>query len=169
VDEKVVKIAEEAKIEQDALETLDEQMSALTSYKDEEMIELLDLSLEGMRVARENELGSYSEAMILSYRSGDLDELVESAVWNEELYGRPEPEVLKSFMHALVEERNLRMAKRLIDRYKASPEKKYFVAVGALHMPGETGLIKQLEMAGFTVERVPAHEVVEASNNKKGL
>lgn len=166
VDEKVVKIAEDAGIEQDALETMDEQMAALTSYKDEEMIELLDLTMEGMRVAREKELGSVSEMMILSYRRGDLDQLVESTVWSEELYGRPEPEVLKNFMHALIDERNLRMTERMMARYKASPGKKFFVAVGALHMPGKTGLIEQLKLAGFSVERVPAPKAVEAATIK---
>lgn len=166
VDEKVVKIASDANIQEDALETLDEQMAALTSYKDDEMIELLDLSLEGMRMARENQLGSFSEAMILAYRRGDLEELVDSAVWDEELYGRAEPEVLKRFMHGLVDERNLRMTERLIDRYKASPGKKFFVAVGALHMPGKSGLIEQLKQAGFSLERVPAPEVVETAGKK---
>ncbi len=166
VDEKIVKIADVAKLEEDALETLDEQMTALTSFKDDEMIELLDLSLESMRVARENELGSVSEAMILSYRRGDVEELAEAGAWDEELYGRPEPEIMTRFMSGLLDERNLRMTKRLIERYKASPEKKFFVAVGALHMPGKTGLVEQLEMAGFSVERVPAPEVVEATSNK---
>lgn len=166
VDEKVVKIAEAAEIEEDALETLDEQLEVLTSFKGDEMIELLDLSLEGMRMARENEMGSLSEAMILSYRRGDLDELTKSSVWDEDLYGRPEPELLKRFMGGLLDKRNLRMEERLIARYKASPEKKFFVAVGALHISGETGLLKRLEMAGFSVERVPAPVAVEATSNQ---
>lgn len=166
VDEKVIKTAESAGLEKDALETLDEQVKALTSFKDEEMIELLDLSLESMRVAREKKLGSVSEAMIIAYRRGDLDGLQESGAWDEEAYGRPEPELLKRFMAGLVDERNLRMAERVKTRFKASPAKKYFIAVGALHMPGETGLIKQLQLAGYSVERIPAPEAVETVDSK---
>lgn len=166
VDEKVVKIAEKAKLEQVALETVDEQIEALNSFEDDEMIELLDLSLESMRMARKSELGSVSEAMILSYRRGILEDLAVFGAWDEEVYGRPEPEIMKRFMHGLIDARNLRMAKRLIARYKANPEKKFFVAVGALHMPGKTGLIEQLELAGFSVERVSAPQGVEETTIK---
>lgn len=52
------------------------------------------------------------------------------------------------FQEALVEKRNVTMAERV---QPILNEKSAFVAVGALHLPGETGLVALLRDAGFTV------------------
>ncbi len=54
-------------------------------------------------------------------------------------------------MDALLFTRNARMAQRLADTLAQG---RAFVAVGALHLPGERGLLALLERAGWTVERV---------------
>ncbi len=55
------------------------------------------------------------------------------------------------FQEALVEKRNITMAERVQPILNGQSA---FVAVGALHLPGETGLVKLLREAGFTVSRL---------------
>ncbi|WP_270726797.1 TraB/GumN family protein [Shimia sp. Alg240-R146] len=52
----------------------------------------------------------------------------------------------------LIETRNRQWANRLIPELATTPS---LVAVGALHMPGEAGLLRLLETAGYTVTRLP--------------
>ncbi|KPA20960.1 TraB family protein [Shimia sp. SK013] len=52
----------------------------------------------------------------------------------------------------LIEKRNRQWADRLIPELVTTAS---IVAVGALHMPGEAGLLRLLETAGYTVSRLP--------------
>ena len=42
-----------------------------------------------------------------------------------------------------------------IEVLSAAPEQRLFVAAGAAHLPGETGVLRLLENEGFTIERLP--------------
>lgn len=42
-----------------------------------------------------------------------------------------------------------------IEVLRAAPEQRLFVAAGAAHLPGETGVLRLLENEGFTIERLP--------------
>jgi uncharacterized protein YbaP (TraB family) len=53
------------------------------------------------------------------------------------------------FQEALIEKRNVTMAERLASHLEKGNA---FVAVGALHLPGETGLVTLLRGQGYTVE-----------------
>jgi uncharacterized protein YbaP (TraB family) len=54
-------------------------------------------------------------------------------------------------MHALLRDRNLAWVPQLEKLFR---EKRTFVAVGSLHLPGEEGLITLLRKAGYTVKPV---------------
>jgi hypothetical protein len=54
-------------------------------------------------------------------------------------------------MEALLYRRNLRMAERLSPHLAAGGA---FVAIGALHLPGDRGVLALLERAGHRIERV---------------
>lgn len=56
--------------------------------------------------------------------------------------------VPEAFNKNLLNERNLKFSKKIIALLKTQP---IFCAVGALHLPGETGLIKLLRDNGYTV------------------
>ncbi|QQL45001.1 TraB/GumN family protein [Sulfuriroseicoccus oceanibius] len=165
VDERLVQIAKKHQMELDALETVDEQLGALSDYPVDDLVKMLDLTLDGMAKSRELDQGNQTEKMILSYRKGDLEALAASSDWNEELYGVPEPVFVKQFMKALVDDRNVRMVERTLERYQKRPEDVFFVAVGALHLPGETGLIQGLERGGYLVERVAVGKLEAAAAN----
>ena len=55
------------------------------------------------------------------------------------------------FQRLIVDERNGTMAEGIAPLVGKRPT---FVAVGALHLPGETGLVRLLRQRGFTVERL---------------
>lgn len=50
----------------------------------------------------------------------------------------------------LLYERNAKMAEKLVQR---AAQEKLFVAVGASHLPGQTGLLARMKAAGFSVKR----------------
>ena len=50
----------------------------------------------------------------------------------------------------LIDERNLRMRDRLLPILEKGDA---FVAVGAMHLSGETGLVELLRQSGYTVTR----------------
>jgi uncharacterized protein len=56
-----------------------------------------------------------------------------------------------SFQYFLLEQRNRSMVERAIAYLEQGNA---FVAVGALHLPGETGLVSLLRKAGYVVEAV---------------
>ena len=56
-----------------------------------------------------------------------------------------------AFEEDFVVSRNQRMAERLLDKIDGGGA---FVAVGALHLPGEQGLVHLMEESGYKVSRV---------------
>ena len=59
--------------------------------------------------------------------------------------------VVQAFTEQLIDDRNDHMVERMLPRLA---EGKAFIAVGALHLPGERGILKQLEDQGYRVTRV---------------
>jgi uncharacterized protein YbaP (TraB family) len=60
-------------------------------------------------------------------------------------------ELFDTFYKRLVDDRNLLMVKRM---EKHVQQGNSFIAVGALHLPGEKGLLKLLEKKGYNVSTV---------------
>ena len=57
----------------------------------------------------------------------------------------------KEFEEEFLTKRNVRMVERLIPLVKKEPT---FIAVGALHLPGEDGILALLEKEGYTIKPV---------------
>ena len=85
--------------------------------------------------------------MLNAYLSGDLKKLV--AIANSQQPG--DKRLAKLINTKLIYERNQRMFNRMLNHLQAGNT---FVAVGALHLPGEMGLLNKLRMAGYTVTRI---------------
>ncbi len=68
-----------------------------------------------------------------------------------EKYQPQDARVYAAMMDRLLVRRNANMAERIRVRLK---EGNAFVAVGALHLPGDTGLLRLLSTAGYRVTRV---------------
>lgn len=135
------------------IETMDEQLSLFEKIDTERVIRLIRLQLE-----HANEANQSLQQMKDAYLRADLPALQQLA---RDDIGWIEPEDrewAEQFQYELLEKRNLRMAERL---QKLLSQGGAFVAVGALHLPGNTGLIKQLQRQGYRVS------VIKISNLKR--
>lgn len=89
----------------------------------------------------EKEFQQTLENMFRIYTSQDLDRIDD---WSNSEYGRKQRD-------ALLTQRNVKMAWRMDSLSAVRPT---FFAVGAAHLPGDSGVIRLLRNRGFTVEPV---------------
>jgi hypothetical protein len=132
-----------------ALETVDEQVAVFEGFSNEEQIRLLVAALDDFEKPRPDGI-SPTQKLVSLYLAGDLDKVVEEADKQ-----RPEDDVLNKKVTArLVDDRNLKMASRIADLCNKKPARSYFIAVGALHYAGDTGILSQLSKKGFKITRL---------------
>jgi uncharacterized protein YbaP (TraB family) len=127
------------------LETVDEQMSVFDEIPEDKQIEALE-KVVALRAA--GDLAELQEQTAKAWLDEDLARLLQISENNPMM---PDPTSEKALKKRLVEDRNNRMAARmqsLIDKGGA------FIAIGALHLPGEKGVLQQLEDAGYAVSAV---------------
>lgn len=124
------------------LETIDEQLGLFDALSEDDQIALLQDALNNL-----DQLPTIFQALLDRYLDRDLAGLVEI---NQQLVDRDKSGFADRFQVKLVDERNQRMVERL-----AGPlaEGGAFVAVGALHLPGERGMLRLLEQRGYRVVR----------------
>jgi len=135
--------AAESGAESVALETIEEQLAFFTGLGEQAHVALLRQAVED----RERGVEDF-EALLGAYLESDLEELQQQA--RRQLSALPEP-VQQTFRVQGIVLRNIEMARRaqpLLDRGGA------LIAVGALHLPGEKGLVALLREQGNRVEAV---------------
>ncbi len=120
------------------LETLEEQLSFLENMPMEQQLSLLDKALEDYE-----KVEVIHRQMVDSYLSGDLDALTAQA---DEQLNELDPETKRYFVEQGIVHRNHRMLESLLSHLG---DKRVFVAVGALHLPGESGLVSLLRGQGY--------------------
>ncbi len=123
-----------------ALETIDEQLDLFDRLPLDEQIEFLESSL-----AHLPEFDGNLAQMKQLYKRGDLDAIHRFA--SEQLAQTGAP-ALERLMKNIVDHRNQRMFERLQPHLKQSGT---LIAVGALHLPGQQGLLQLLKNAGYRV------------------
>lgn len=135
VDEFIKNIAKNNNKKLIGLETGDEAMAAINAITLEEQGKMLvDFFKEYDKSVR------IADSIIKIYQRQDLNTLYKVYTSND---NTPE-----TFDKNLVEKRNIKFTEKLIPLIK---EQSVFCAVGALHLPGETGLINALRNKGYTV------------------
>lgn len=141
----------------DGLETVDEQIGVFTSFTDDEQQKFLSATLDALEKAREGE--GLIEQLTKLYLQGS------PALFQKLMYEEYDPEdpMQRKFMKLLIDDRNVRMVDRMLERSGKDPEKTYFVAVGTAHYPGEKGILKLLEARGKTVRRLKRGDTIEAA------
>jgi uncharacterized protein YbaP (TraB family) len=129
------------------LETAIEQLEAMGSLSMGLQVQSLLVTLE-----LKPEMPDIFETMIQLYLSGDIALISAVAEAAMPLSDIPEESVAAytEFEDRIVEARNRTMAERLQPILKDGGS---FVAIGALHLPGEAGLVELLRKAGYTVTR----------------
>lgn len=125
------------------IETVDEQLAVFANYTEEDQLALLDIMLE-MQPQVEAQFNELRRAWL----AGDLGGLYDAAM---DLPATDSPDLIDTFVTRLIQDRNYRMAERiapLLDQGNA------LIAVGALHLPGEEGVLALLEQQGYLVSPV---------------
>lgn len=125
------------------LETTAEQLAVFEQLRPEEQQSLLRAA-----VAAQGERERLLEALIDAYLRGALGELL---TLSEDRVPGLEPALQHRLRELLIDSRNRRMLMRI----RALPaQKRHFIAVGALHLPGARGLLAGLDAAGYGVRRL---------------
>lgn len=129
--------AKDAKKKIIGIETVQEQLNALGSMSYKEQAEMLVEEIDSF-----NQNSTTGKQEVSYYLNQNLDSLAA----NDDDTQKPE-----KFYKALVLDRNERMANRIAEFIK---KESTFIAIGALHLPGDKGVIELLRKKGFRVEPV---------------
>lgn len=125
------------------LETPQEQMSLFDSFSTQDQITLLEDTLDQL-----DKIPQMFADLKAAYLDRNLTRLVE--VSNDSMREN-DPNLVKNFNRKLITERNHRMLRRMQPQLQKGRE---FIAVGALHLPGEEGLLQLLSKQGYSVTPV---------------
>ena len=125
------------------LETIAEQVGAMESMSPE-----LQVTMLRDAVAQHHQVEQLIEQLITAYLRRDLKAL--ESISNAAMQNGDD-RVAEMFSTEVVDRRNYRMLERMQPRLR---EGNAFVAVGALHLPGEKGLLKLLRNKGYRVSPV---------------
>lgn len=122
-----------------------EHFSTMDDFSTAEQITMLGAVLKRTLEQKQHDY----EALLNAYLAGSSDQV---AQLDDKITGGMLPKTLWSRMRQkILTDRNVVMAKRIAE---SAQDKKLFVAVGASHLAGETGLVSALRKAGFKVTLV---------------
>lgn len=139
LDLKLMTIAQQAGKPLFGIETLDEQMGIFETLSKADQIALLHDAVCHYDAQQRD-----VRTLIAAYARRDL-----AALYREAL--RYDSAAQSRLMATLLDERNVRMAERLLPYYAQAGT---FAAVGALHLPGKGGLLERLTAAGYQVRPI---------------
>lgn len=122
------------------LETLDFQVSIFDSIPFEDQANLLVQSIDDKMAAAETGAVSSSDELFQTYVDQDLNAILREIMQTD--VG------LANFSRLLLEDRNRDWIPKIEEIVRQTPS---LIAVGAAHLPGETGVIHLLKQAGYTL------------------
>jgi uncharacterized protein YbaP (TraB family) len=125
------------------LETLQEQLGLFDSMSEADQIVLLKDAVDHFQG-----LDTLHAALLAAYKQRDIGELL---AINEDSMQTGDRRLADDFQQRLIDDRNQLMAERVQPYLHKG---KAFVAVGALHLPGKTGLLERLQLQGYTLRRI---------------
>lgn len=128
-----------------ALETARRQVAALGAGGEKAQLAYL---AEVVDLIDSGEASAYFGAMLQAWRDGDAAEL--DRLMREEMAG----EAMQPLLDALLDQRNREMALRIDKQLKTG--RRPFVAVGAAHLGGPSGLVVQLAAKGYKLRQLDA-------------
>ncbi len=134
LDLQLYKQAQQLKLPTHGLETVDEQLAVFETMSIKDQVFLLKESLK--------KSPDILEKMLELYLQGDLNALLK--LTNSE-------GIIKDLYKRLIDDRNLKMLKRM---EKLLQKGNAFIAIGALHLPGEKGVLQLLKQRAYIVKAI---------------
>ena len=126
-----------------ALESLDEQLGLFDRLAPADQIDMLRIAVRDSR-----HLDEIFTNLVDAYLARDLDAIYR--LLEEQATGQT-ARLQSFFSDELIDRRNQRMVERMQVRLA---EGNALIAVGALRLPGEDGLLRLLERRGFSIQRM---------------
>ncbi len=127
------------------LESVDEQVAAFEGMAEKDQVTLLRHAVE-----THDELKAQTEQLLQAYLQRDLARMWQ--IGEAEVAQRPELELVKAaFDRRLLFDRNTRMVSRMQPQLKTGAA---FIAIGALHLYGDKGVLNLLAREGWLLTRV---------------
>lgn len=142
LDLDLYKQAQQLKLPTHGLETVDEQLAVFEVMSIKDQVFLLKESLKQLQ-----DIPDHLETMLKLYLQGDLTALVNfsnTAMDTNHV-------VIKDLYKRLIDDRNLKMVKRMEKLLKKGNA---FIAIGALHLPGKNGILQLLKQQDYTVKAI---------------
>lgn len=124
------------------LESVEEQLDLFDKLPETDQVNLLEDSLNNL-----DQLPTLFKTLLETYLRRDLARLMEI---NEQLMLGEDQVFADRLQEQLLDQRNRRMVERL---QAPLMEGNVFIAVGALHLPGEQGMLRLLQERGYQVVR----------------
>jgi uncharacterized protein YbaP (TraB family) len=125
------------------LETMQEQLAIFDQLNACDQVALLRETLDAL-----DQLPTLIESLTLAYLARDLGALMEKS---QAYLAGGDPRLEALFWEAAVDSRNRRMIERIAPLVD---EGGWFIAVGALHLPGPGGILNLLERRGYRITLV---------------
>ncbi len=125
------------------LESAKEQLAVFEGLSLEDQVRLLEMTL-----AQLPEMPKMMAQLLQAYIDDDLKRIARIAAGYK---NQGDDALMERFSHRLNDARNVRMVNRMASYLKMGNS---FIAVGAMHLPGPTGLIELLRQEGYTVSPV---------------
>jgi uncharacterized protein YbaP (TraB family) len=132
-----------------ALEALEEQVGVFASLTRPEQTRLLVEALDALETKKGASVGV--EAVIRAYLTGDPAAVREAMFRDIDL---SDPFLRRLYVERMLEERNVVMVRRFLEKAQSHPEKTTMVAVGAGHLTGPRGILALLRETGFRVRKI---------------
>jgi len=127
------------------IESIDEQLGLFDGLAEAEQVEMLRQAVQYSDITDE-----IFARLVNAYLAQDLTEFYRVM---EEFSAGQQTGLQEFFESELIAGRNRRMVERILPRLA---EGNALMAVGALHLPDEVGVLRLLEQRGYTVRRMPA-------------
>ncbi len=131
------------------LETVEEQLQVFDSMSVPQQIQFLNDTVDFMKTALQDNK-SFVEASIKAYLDGNIEVLMAQLM----AFMNKDDTLYQQLMDRLINQRNHKMAKKMLSLVADHPNDKYFFAIGAGHFWGEHGIHSILIEQGYKIQTV---------------
>lgn len=140
------------------LESVIEQLAVFDKLSPADQVDMLQETIKYLP-----KMDDLLARMFDLYLKGDLEGLL---TMSEEYIQTTNNKTLPHLMHELIDVRNVRMAERVTSYLDQG---NVLISIGALHLPGELGLIALLEKSGYRLTPIPLTRYTTVSSKTTRL